>query len=275
MDSKNAVFARFSLVLLVFLFPILREIYFFYSLHLTGAGRDPTTTATLSMGLTLWGTWCWLLLCGALYCCTRWLVLTWGGKVNTKSTSQHKNDIIRLMPMLMSLASIGRCHARLVEGPRFALEIVLFTLLYVVMFEVVKALDFRVTARCFNEPHTFITFVVVVLTIMAFVHHTLVLACDAGFAMEFIAACVSVLTAHTALITSNGAQLSSTSGETCKRTHRTHIHHYYWPWVLAHACVFPSALSRTACAMFVATHLHGAALFGVEPLFYPTITHQD
>ena len=42
----------------------------------------------------------------------------------------------------------------------------------------------------------------------------------------------------------------------------------YWAWAMSHLCVFDSKTSQIAQAMFTGAFIHGAALFGVENIFY-------
>ncbi|CAJ1343812.1 unnamed protein product [Effrenium voratum] len=50
---------------------------------------------------------------------------------------------------------------------------------------------------------------------------------------------------------------------------KLHLHHWYWAFLASHYAVFDCLLSSLAQAAFMGIYIHGAACFGLEPIYEP------
>lgn len=191
--------------------------------------------------------------------------------MHEKTLAKHKNDMVRLVYLGMTMAAVGGISTRIQEGvvnretqlPFIPLMLV-YLFMYTCLFELVKDRDVSLSPSLFeNKIGMAIVFVALVLTAAVLV--ALFLSAW-SVSSEFFAMYAGV--AATATLAHVLMFLPCVPGVVERSW--LHLHHSYWSYPMAHACVFHTDVSMLAQAVLLVVHLHGVCCFGVEPIFYDT-----
>lgn len=209
------------------------------------------TPSVSSLGL-------WLALNVALYILQRRLGRAWRWKMHDKATYAHKEDLFKMGYLSGIFCVAGRVGARLDRHPlAFPALLVAYTLAFGLLFEMVRHCNIQFTRDCVNNSYSigFAAFLSLILAALAVNHISLLVALHSDLPSTL---------ALVAVVFGSHVALSASPGPSC-----AHWHHWYTGALGALCCPFDSLASGLAQAMLLGIYLHGAALFGIEPCFYP------
>jgi hypothetical protein len=197
----------------------------------------------------------WVTLLCSLTFCARLFVDTLGWKRHPKNLAGHLHDYLLLAVGGSTLLTLARGSRHLENLRKFILQVGFVLAAYMLVYQVspnIKAsVEPQGAAALVLIPLVLIVFVFVFAFHFLLAHHTM----QPVQQVEYVSAFVAVLLIHGVL-----SMIPSI---------RVHMHHYYWGWLAAHFMVFDTEVSRLCQAYGIGISLHGVALFGVSPLFFP------
>lgn len=228
-----------------------------------------------------------------LYVIQRRALATLGWKQGEKLPAQHKDDFVRMTYLNISLLLLGRINGRLLYSDLNALQgfqafafcalVTYFVIFFSVLFEMVRTVNLQISLDLLDNPKGLWILGVGVLVLNGVLHAHVVYAFRAGhdFGCAYLAWVALVLLGHASvnlispalLRLMDGQHQAENGGESPGDKIRLHVHHWYWAFVAAHFPVFDTALSFVAQAIFLAVYIHGAACFGLEPIFESNKMH--
>mmetsp|Transcript_22756 Transcript_22756/g.70377 ORF Transcript_22756/g.70377 Transcript_22756/m.70377 type:complete len:282 (-) Transcript_22756:12-857(-) len=217
---------------------------------------DPFLEADASVG----GLAAFVALAALLYAAQRGLAAAGRWKFNEKTAADRKEDLLR-QSLLCGLAYAGGAiGARLAARPLgFAALVAAYTFGYCVLFELLRYGDVEFTKGCVRNGYALAVFGYAVALVGGLVWHVL-----AAVAAHDGSAGLLRAGAWFVLVVGGHAALSAAPGRTS-----AHFHHWYTGFVGSLFCVLKSDACAVAHAMLLGIFLHGAALFGVERVYYP------
>ena len=174
-----------------------------------------------------------------------------GWKVRPKYCWQHKDDLMRMAYLDVSLCFLGRLHSRNVM---FLMCLVYFTAFYALLFEMVRHVNLHISWEVRHNPRGLAICCSALTIILAVLGAHTSMAYREGFLWTYGAWVALCLLCHGFMSAAPGTRL--------------HLHHWYWAFLAAHFAIFDCALSMCAQAAFVGIYVHGAACFGLDPIYY-------
>jgi len=241
-----------------------------YHLVLVHARRDHEEWAAQVLPLcgmdplkTLWKTMLFLAWMAFLSAALRASLAHWGWKQGAKPPEQLKDDAIRMAYINVCLAVVARVQARI--GMRFCAMVALYAALFALLFEMVRHVNVHIGAELAGNPQGLWIVVVGVLVLVCVLHAHVCLAFaqESSFGKAYVGWVALTLAVHAFVHVAPFSWSPSSP--------KLHVHHWYWALLAAHFAIFDSALSRTSQALYLGIYIHGAACFGLEPIFEPGV----
>mmetsp|Transcript_62220 Transcript_62220/g.136241 ORF Transcript_62220/g.136241 Transcript_62220/m.136241 type:complete len:250 (+) Transcript_62220:53-802(+) len=197
---------------------------------------------------------CLEVLLGALYASLRLVIDFLHWKQATKDPWQHKDDLLRMAYLNVSLCFLGRVHGRMAGV--FPLLLVYFTAFYTVLFEMVRYVNLHISMDVVGNPRGLGICIAALVVILGVLTSHLSLAFQQGtdFALAYVGWVSLGLLLHALASALPGGKL--------------HLHHWYWAFLASHYPIFDCLLSSLAQAAFMGIYIHGAACFGLEAVYH-------
>lgn len=224
---------------------------------LTSAPRPPKQARPTFTAPSLRVAGMWLLfVCVSTLAC-RGLCMALGFRLRIMRGCDLLNMVSELIVRSLLLLSFGQAHEAM-RSSTFLAQVVYVLLFYIPLHHVAPDVSLKSTAALNASFCLVALWSLFLLSTLFYVQFRTARACGQRFFVSYAGILVAVVAAHVLVPVSGLA--------------RMHLHHVHWAWIVAMLCPFPTSTSRAAQALAIAVYIHGAALYGFEPVFLPTGT---